>query len=638
MRTLFSRPNLAFLHDIAMAAISFVLSLFLRLGDGIAFYPQDQLVLALAVFIVVSAVVFRAMRMYRGIWRYASLNDLFNIAKSASLVVLVFTVLLFTVTRLDDLPRSLPIINWFVLIALLGGPRFLYRLFKDRRLDFKLDRDAHLRVPILLVGDGDNAELFIRDVARGTSNYRIVGIVSETEGRVGRDIHGVEILGTIDQVPEVIETLSRRGDGPQRIVVSSEHMPGSSVSSLLDTAESLGMSLARLPSLSDFRSNLEDGITVKPIEVEDLLGRPQKPMDRTKLKSLIDGRRVLVTGAGGSIGSELVRQIAALGPAHMSLVDSSEYNLFTIDRELGKDYPELSRSALIGDVRNQGRVENILSSEKPNLVFHAAALKHVPLVEANVFEGLATNVQGTVNMANAARKEGVSTFVQISTDKAVNPTSIMGVAKRIAEIYCQALDKNSSDGNKIRFVTVRFGNVLGSTGSVVELFRDQLREGGPITVTHPDMVRYFMTIRESVELVLQASALGTIDEEKTGKILVLDMGEPVRILDLAKQMIRLAGFTPDEDIKIEFIGPRPGEKLFEELLHSGEKLEPTAQEGIFQASPRISDLQTAIKNIEALNEACKKSDLGGALAVIKEMVPEYAPPGESAATRPAVAK
>jgi FlaA1/EpsC-like NDP-sugar epimerase len=624
---IYNRANIAFFHDVIMASLSFVIALFLRLGSDIEFYPTDQLVLGTGLFTGVAAIVFRAMRMYRGVWRYASLNDLLNITKSASLVILIFLVLLFLTTRLEDLPRSLPFINWFVLIALLGGPRFLYRLFKDRRLEFKLERNTHQRIPVLLVGAGDSAELFIRDLARSDANYRVAGIVSGTEARVGRDIHGVEILGTIEQIPVVFKDLSILGPPPQRLIVTSERIEGLEIRSLLDTADTLGMTLARLPALTDFKQGVGSGneIAVRPIDVEDLLGRPQTALDRAAMEKLILGKRVLITGAGGSIGSELVRQISDLAPAAIALVENSEFNLYSIDMELSKRHPNLEREALIGDIRDRLRIDRILAETKPELVFHAAALKHVPMVEANMLEGLTTNVLGTMNVADAARAAGVATFVQISTDKAVNPTNVMGASKRMAESYCQAIDLEGGT----RFVTVRFGNVLGSTGSVVELFRKQISEGGPVTVTDPEMKRYFMTVREAVELVLAASALGSTQLDQAGKIYVLEMGEPVLILDLAKQMIRLAGRVPEEDIVIAYTGLRPGEKLFEEIFHGSEELGATEQSGILLAAPRINDLAVIRSEIAALSQAIEANDKDAALAVILNLVPEYNPPQNS---------
>jgi len=406
-------------------------------------------------------------------------------------------------------------------------------------------------------------------------------------------------------------------------------MDGGEVRSLLDKVDRFGMTLARVPKPTDFKSGVKDALEFKPIAVEDLLGRPQTPLDRSAMRSFISGRRVLVTGAGGTIGSELVRQVSDFGPSRVLLFDNSEFNLYSIDLELAERHPSLWRKAVIGDVRNQASIERVFSSFKPEVVFHAAALKHVPLVEENTTEGVMTNVMGTANVANACCQNGAAAMVMISTDKAVNPTSIMGATKRIAESYCQAMDLREcvkKDGT--RFITVRFGNVLGSTGSVVPLFQRQLAAGGPLTVTHPEVQRYFMTVREAVELVVQASAMGSRSRDQQGKIFVLDMGEPVRIMDLARQMIRLSGRQLDHDIKIEIIGMRPGEKLFEEMFHGGEPLMPTECKGILLAAPRASDREKLEHAIERLGHACDTNHWDKALQLITKMVPEYSPPDE----------
>ena len=619
-----NRAHIAFGHDVIMAAASFILSLFLRLGDDIVFHDEMILYLSAGVFTVVAGSVFWSMRMYRGVWRYASLNDLMLITKAATLAILVFLVIMFVTTRLEDLPRSLPFINWFVLIALLGGPRFIYRIVKDGRFELRLDPTSDSRVPVLLAGAGDGAEMFIRAMTRPDANYRVVGIVARTAGRVGRNIHDVEVMGTIGELAGVHATLKSRGPAPQRLIVTEETFDGEQLSGLLDEAGELGMVLARLPSLTDFRQGIETRIEVRPVDVEDLLGRPQTRLNRKPVEELISGKRVLITGAGGSIGSELVRQVSELGPAHLSLLDNSEYNLFTIDRRLAEAQPGLPRDASIADVRDRSAIERLFTELRPDIVFHAAALKHVPMVEANPLEGFATNAVGTANVLDASRRAGARVFVQISTDKAVNPTNVMGASKRIAETYCQATDLEAADGDPA-VVTVRFGNVLGSTGSVVELFRGQLARGGPLTVTHPEMQRYFMTVHEAVELVLQAAALEPEDGARSGRIYVLDMGEPVRIVDLANQMIRLAGYAPGEQVKIEYCGVRPGEKLFEEIFHGAEPPVPTSCEGLLLASPRAVPLAQVRDELGKLAEACRSGELEAARAVVAQLVPEYAP-------------
>ena len=611
-----------------MASISFILALYLRLGnDVLESYAVSELIFGTILFTAIAAIVFRSLKMYRGVWQYASLNDLINITKSTSLVILIFVVISFVNNRLEDLPRSLPFINWFVLMALLGGPRFLYRLFKDQNIELRYEKNSHKRIPVLLVGAGDSADLFIRDLARGDSNYRVCGIISGTNARVGRNIQGVEILGTTDEIPIIFNDLTRLGQKPQRLVITSERVEKHDLEALLKVADSLGMTLARLPSLTDFKKGLtgSNEISIKPIDVEDLLGRPQTSLDSREMRDLITKRRVLITGAGGSIGSELVRQIVNYSPSKIILVENSEFNLYTIDMELSNKNPGVARHALIGDVRDRQRMFQIFEQYKPELVFHAAALKHVPMVEFNMFEGMFTNVIGTKNVADAANKALVSTFVQISTDKAVNPSNIMGASKRIAESYCQALDLERGL-NTTRFITVRFGNVLGSAGSVVALFRDQISKGGPVTVTDPKMKRYFMTVREAVELVLAASALGTTQPNQVGKIFVLEMGKPVLIQSLAEQMIRLAGHSPSKDIKIIHTGLRPGEKLFEEMFHDGEKLVETSQSGVMLAAPRVVDLEDIILQIDKINKTIITNDGKSLIKIIHSLVPEYNPP------------
>ncbi|MTJ83700.1 MAG: polysaccharide biosynthesis protein [Telmatospirillum sp.] len=620
-----NRGAVAFVHDLVMAALSFLLSLWLRLGDSL-FQSWDipRLVMATGLFAAVAAPIFLSQRMYRGIWRFASVNDLITITRAATLTILVFLPLMFLLTRLNDLPRSILLINWLALLVLLGAPRFLYRLLKDRRASLQNTLGDEWRIPVLVLGAGSGAELFLRATMRPGAQYRGVGLLSLTPGRVGRGIHGVEVLGTLDQLEEVVATLRDGPDGgPERLILSEETTDGTLVRQLFDRVDALGMTLARLPRLTDLKDGFEDKVEVRPVAVEDLLGRPQAVLDRAAMQSLIEGRRVLVTGAGGSIGSELVRQIADCRPASLSLVESSEFALYTIDREMEEHHPGLARRALIANVRDRARIGRVMAEERPELVFHAAALKHVPMVEANPLEGCLTNAVGTRIVADACLAHGVALMVLISTDKAVNPTNVMGAAKRMAETYCQAQDIRS-DAGRTRFVTVRFGNVLGSTGSVVPLFQRQLAAGGPITVTHPEMTRYFMTIREAVELVLQASALGYGNRDRyQGRIFVLDMGEPVKIVHLARQMIRLAGLRPEIDVKIVYTGLRPGEKLFEEIFHGAEAPVPTERDGILVAAVRALDHDHVAAAIESLEEACRRQDADGARRVLRDLVPEY---------------
>ncbi|NIA71027.1 polysaccharide biosynthesis protein [Pelagibius litoralis] len=633
----FPRQIVAFFHDLFMAAAAFLIALVLRLGDAAWDSFTSGLWQPMLLFTAVCGLVFLTTGLYRGVWRYASMNDLVAIIRAVSLALAIFLPVTFLITRLDDLPRSWLVISWFVLIFLLGAPRMTYRVFKDQGFRHLLEHDRHSRVPVLLIGAGDAAETFIREMARDRDGpFEVLGVIDEKGMRTGRHIHGVRIFGTLDDLPDVVARLAKRERKPQRLILTKP-LTRDELEALLHYADTQGATVARLPRLTDFSGGVEDRLHIRPIAIEDLLGRTQTKLDRPAMEALIKGRRVLVTGAGGSIGAELVRQIAAFAPAQLTLFDNSEFNLYSIDMELAERHAALDRLALIGDVRDAQRVDRLIKEAAPDLVFHAAALKHVPLVEHNPLEGVHTNVLGTRNMADACRRAGVAAMVLVSTDKAINPPNVMGATKRLAESYCQALDLlRQSSGSGTRFVTVRFGNVLGSTGSVVPLFQRQLAAGGPLTVTDPEMTRYFMTIREAVELVLQASALGSISPaEEAGRIYVLDMGEPVKIVDLARQMIRLSGLSPDKDVEITFTGLRPGEKMHEELFHGGEALMPTSHPGLHQAAPRTADAELLGRSLDDLARLVAQGKRVEILQALHRLVPEFC--GEVAAARKAAA-
>ena len=627
-----ARAKVAFTHDLGMAALSFLVALYLRVGDNFEYFEVGFVVQATVIYSVIAGVAFWAFQLYSGVWRYASVEDLLAIIKAVSVICLVFFAAMFLISRLELVPRSTLPINWLVLIVMLGGPRFVYRLFKDRRAHDTGKRDGERQIPVLLIGAGDSADLFIRAMNRGKqSAWLAAGLIDEKGGRIGRNIHGVKILGKIDDIPAIVERMDREGRNPQRLIITNPDIKGEEVQQILDISKELGIGLARMPQLDDFRENIDAAPEIRPINIEDLLGRPQTTLDRSSMAKLIGGRRVLVTGAGGTIGAELCRQIAAFGPTSIALVDNSEYQLYAIDLEIGENAPDLLRRAILADVRDAARMDRVFAEERPELVFHAAALKHVPMVEMHPDEGASTNVIGTKTVADACCTYAAKAMVLISTDKAVNPSSMMGATKRVAESYCQALDlREAARGDeRTHFVTVRFGNVLGSTGSVVPLFQRQLAAGGPLTVTHPDMTRFFMTVREAVELVLQSSVQGVADDAKQGKIYVLDMGKPVKIIDLARQIILLAGRQPDIDVGIQITGLRPGEKLYEEILHASEELIPTTHPGILLATPRATDLEFLASAIDELNEKIKVGDRAKARAIVHRLVPEFKSPDKN---------
>ena len=632
------QASVALAHDVVMAGISFPLSIWLRIG--VIPFDQSFLHYGIWVFAGESAAVFLFSGLYRGVWRYASLPDLLGIAWAVTIAVLVFLATLFLTNRLIGYPRSTLLINWFVLVFLLGAPRIAYRLFHDGNLRHVLERGNPLAVPVLLVGAGDSAESFIRAMRRTVAPFAVLGILDRPGGRAGRQIQGVPVLAEVGKAAEVVDRLAAAGRRPQRFMLADERVDRDQLRALLQVAEAKGMTFARLPRLTELRQTDAEGLAdvdrPLPVAVEDLLGRPRQVLDPRPMRAFIGGRRVLVTGAGGSIGGELARQIAALSPANLVLFDHSEYLLYRIDREIGDLAPGLPRAALLGDVREHARVDAVLAATRPDLVFHAAALKHVPLAEANPVEAVRTNVEGTRSLAEACLAGGVGQMLLISTDKAVEPASIMGAGKRVAELICQALDRRAAaEGRGCRFAVVRFGNVLGSAGSVVPLFQQQLAAGGPLTVTDPEMTRYFMTTREAVELVLQAAALAWT-KPRPAALFMLDMGEPVRILDLARQMIRLAGRQPGEDVAIAITGRRPGEKLHERLCRSSERPVATGIPGLLAIDGEAPAWMALLPDLERLAAAEADGNIAGLRRALARLVPDYRPTAQTPVAAPAL--
>lgn len=616
------RSGAIFLADLFLAAISFPVSLYLRLGQD-SFLEQLPLVsVSTSVFTLVAAIVIWRSKLHRIPWRYVSVDDALLLGRTAMFINLGFLAAMFLSSRLDGVPRSSVIIDTMVLTSLFIGARLLVRLWHENQLGLmRTSRADSSTQEVLLIGATDEAEAFIRKIARDpVARYRIIGIL-DTDGRpTGGRIRGVKILGALNDLTDVLVAHRNVVSG---IIIADASLRGESVRELLEIARANDIRLDRLPEMTRLTKASAKEIDVRPVDVEDLLSRPQAALDREAMAVLIRGKRVLITGAGGSIGSELVRQIAGFEPAHITLFDNSEFNLYEIDHQLGDIFPNLPRTACIGNVREAEHVERVFSRANPELVFHAAALKHVPMLESQPSQAILTNVMGTRNIADAAIRHKVDTMVMISTDKATHPVNVMGASKRIAETYCQAVDIESRSNNTTRFVTVRFGNVLGSAGSVVPLFQKQLRQGGPVTVTHEDMTRYFMTIREAVELVLQAATLKDQTVNQGGAIVVLDMGEPVKIIDMATEMIKLAGFTPGHDMQIEITGLRPGERLYEDLFDDAEELLPTSHTELMAARPRVADRAFVEKGVEALIEAAQNGEDGHVRELMARIIPDF---------------
>jgi O-antigen biosynthesis protein WbqV len=561
-------------------------------------------------------------------WRFAGMNDLMAVTWSSAVAATLFAVLLALTATASGNP-ALPVIYALTLLVLLGAPRVAYRAWRHRRGG----ADAPDTPSALVVGATEDIDLFLRALAADRrQSLQVEGLLATGARQTGRRIHNCPFLGSIQDAAAVLDRLENDGRLPGTLVVVTPDLAGGALTALVEAAERHGMRIRRAPRLTALDparpANGTRTLELRPMDIEDLLNRPQVPLDREGMARLIQGRRVMVTGAGGTIGSELARQVAALGPERLILIDNGEYALWLIDLELAERHPHVARESLLADIRDEARVRDVFDEWRPELVFHAAALKHVPMVEANPLEGLLTNVAGTRHVADAARAVGVLAMVLISTDKAVNPTSVMGASKRLAEMYCQALDITArTSGRGMRCITVRFGNVLGSTGSVVPLFQRQLRHGGPLTVTHPDMQRYFMTVREAVGLVLQASVIGAGDavlpSGEEGGIFVLDMGKPVKIVDLARQMILLAGLAPERDVEIRFTGLRPGEKLHEELFHGKEPPVPTGFPGLLMASPRTADPAIVGRAIDEIAAGCRGGQARLALTLLGRLVPEF---------------
>jgi FlaA1/EpsC-like NDP-sugar epimerase len=612
--------NVAF--DGGLAALSVPVARWLADPAAPALQPLWTIPLG-AACLLIAGLPFRLSLQY---WRFAAIGDVMTVAASAAAGAALFAA---TITlKTGALPNpAFPVVHALTLLVLLGTPRVYYRWRRGR----PAIKPAHLDArSILLVGSIEDADLFIRALSQDRRQaFRVEGLLASSDRQTGRRIQGHRILGSLNDAANVLGQLQLEDRLPGTLVFVTPELSGARLAQVVAQADRFGLQVRQAPrptALSD--PDKPRPVELRPVAIEDLLNRPQVPLDRDGMARLIQGRRAIVTGAGGTIGSELARQIAAFGPGTLILLDNGEYALWQIDLELAETHPQVRRRAMIADIRDEARIRTIFEEHRPELVFHAAALKHVPMVEANPLEGMATNAAGTRHVADAARATGALAMVLISTDKAVNPTSVMGASKRLAEMYCQALDISARAAHQgMRCITVRFGNVLGSTGSVVPLFQRQLARGGPLTVTHPDMQRYFMTVREAVGLVLQASVLGvngaSLPSGENGGIFVLDMGEPVKIVDLARQMIRLAGLQPEQDIEIRFTGLRPGEKLYEELFHGKEPPIPTGYPGLLMASPRTADPAIVARAIEEIGHACRGGQVKLALTLLGRLIPEF---------------
>jgi len=607
------RQILLLIADAVLINLSFWFALMIRFEGttGLLNNQAGQYIsVYMDVFIYVTAVkivVFYIFKMYSSLWRYASIEELMQVV-FASLVATMATVSLVTAMQLT-MPRSIYILTALIDIVLVGGVRFFYRyLRRARRPSFYLNKNG--RKNVMVIGGGEAGSLLIKEYKSNPEADSIpVAILDDDKTKQGMELNGVKIVGTTDDFVKVSEKYEI-----DEAVIAIPSANRDTIKKILDTAKETRVKMRTLPSIY----NLADGKVkiseIRDVSIEDLLGRDEVNLHVGDLEKLITDKSILVTGGGGSIGSELCRQICRFNPSRLNIVDVYENHAYQLELDLKKQYPNIEINLIIASVRDPERLDEVFNKYKPQVVFHAAAHKHVPIMENNPKEAIKNNVMGTYNMVNVSKKHNIEKFVMISTDKAVNPTNVMGATKRISEMIVQSQKGKSST----EFVAVRFGNVLGSSGSVIPLFKKQIKEGGPVTITHEDIIRYFMTIPEAAQLVLQAGAIA-----KGGEIFILDMGEPVKILDLAKNLIHLSGFKPYEDIPIEITGLRPGEKLYEELLLDKDNNIATKHEKIFIEKPEEIH-EEKIKNfLVDINEKLPGMEDQQVKEEIRKIVPTY---------------
>ncbi|WP_210410278.1 polysaccharide biosynthesis protein [Leptospira meyeri] len=596
--------------DILFMFLSYFLAHLVRF-ENIRFLDSYPDFWVCATIVVVSrSVVFLFSGIYRSLWSYASLHDLLSIIKATVLSSLVSTLALLFYNRFHQLSRMVPILDTLILLGFLCLRSLSWRMLREQI--FNSDKSKR-GTPILLVGAGKLGSSFLTEIRRNVDlDYQPIGFLDDNLSKKGGYIQGVPILGATDEIGKILVRY-----GVKKVIMTVPQPDGRVVSKLMKECENAGVDFKILPTFGEYLSGKPNITQLREVQVEDLLGRPTVDLEIESIRSYLEKKVILVTGAGGSIGSEICRQVALFKPSVLVILDAAETPLYEIDYELRKSFSDLNIDIrpVIADVKNLSRISAIFEEHRPSVVFHSAAYKHVPMMEINPSEAVLNNVMGTKNVADVCRLIGVERFVLISTDKAVNPVNVMGASKRAAEIYLQHISQNS----RTKFITVRFGNVLGSNGSVIPRFREQIKRGGPVTVTHPDVIRYFMTIPEATQLVLQAGSMG-----EHGEIFILDMGEPVKILSLAEEMIRLSGYTPHKDIAIEFSGLRPGEKLYEELLLNQEGIKKTHHPKIRIAAPlenyNLLLFQNKLNRLFSLAKANKNRELFGAF---KEIIPEY---------------
>ena len=599
----YRRPTIVAAH-VALVSLAYLFAFLLRFDFRLPAVQWGVFLWTLPLLLIVRMSVFAWLHLYEGLWRYVSMRDIITILKAGTLGSLVFSGVILIFFR-QGFPRSVLVTEWILCLALVGGVRLALRAVRESKIS---NHHASGR-RALIVGAGDVGEMLIRDIKRNTGlSYEVIGFVDDDAKKHGRRIHGIEVLGYIHQLSNVCKSQQ-----VEEILVAIPSATEEQASHIIRHCQDSGIPFKTVPSLKALLQGKVRIGQLREVKPEDLLGRDPVRLDVERLQLEIGENRILITGAAGSIGSELSRQVARFKPEMLLLFDRSESNLYFINQELQDLHPQLNIVPIVGDILDRKHIEEVILIYRPQLIYHAAAYKHVPLMEEQPFEAINNNVFGTEELALAARHGGVKKFVLISTDKAVKPVGIMGMTKRMAERIIQ-----SCNGGPTIFVSVRFGNVLGSDGSVLPLFQWQIAKGGPVTVTDPEASRYFMLVSEAAQLVLQAGAMG-----KGSETFFLDMGEPVRIGDLAESMIRLSGFEPGKEIPIEVIGLRPGERLSETLIMDGEELVPTEHKKVLMVQNHRLDAVAFQKDFEALRKMVLARDRDGAVAQLRSMAARY---------------
>ena len=597
--------------DGILSIIAFFGAYWLRLE----IFPATPIV---STIIVYSCTIFSFILfgVYKRIWRYSSTDDLLIITKATLISVILAAFAFFLTTRLENMPRSTMLIYFILLTILSGGSRITYRLIRDKTL--APINNINERINVLLIGASDEAEALIRSSHKPDGPYHIIGIFDNDKSKLGRKIRGVDVIGSIEKVYETNSFIKEKKI--TKIIIADKNITRKDIGLLLKYVDKIGISLARLPKISELNKAIDSKSNeARPINIEDLLGRSETRFDKNNLEEFINNKIILITGAGGTIGSELANQISDMGPKKIVLSDYSEFALWNITDKISAKIDNENISSVLLDVRDKHEIDKTFKKYKPDIILHAAALKHVPICEDHPSDAMRTNVIGTKNISEKAIKYRTKTMVLISTDKAVDPTNFMGASKRAAEIYIQNLDREKSYTD---FVTVRFGNVLGSTGSVIPLFQNQISRGGPLKVTHKEATRFFMSVKEAVELVL-ISLNSSINKKEKGDINVLEMGEPMKIDNLAKQLARLSGLTPGKDIKINYTGLRVGEKLHEKLFHKEEIKITTSHPDILIAKSRQLNFSNVNKTLLTLEDFLVKNNEKEAIKILKNLVPEF---------------